>query len=137
MLVSPLVSLMGKEPSIISLSPLSFLFSAIRSAGMGSPSSSPPIGSSNISGCSPKGPSNSQPPKKREGWLFEVVGVFGGNFHKLSLFLQSMKEVFLLCFSFFQALKLIAELKSQTELKLTAGMKSHLQNEKESKLSYN
>ena len=39
-LASPLVSLMGKSPSIISLSPLSFLFSAIRSTRMGSPSSS-------------------------------------------------------------------------------------------------
>ena len=49
-LVSPLVSLMGKAHSILSLSPLSFLFSAIRSVGMGSPSSSPHVGSSNISG---------------------------------------------------------------------------------------
>lgn len=45
-LASPLVSLMGKEPSIIHLSPLSFLFSTIRLVGMGSPSSFPPIGSS-------------------------------------------------------------------------------------------
>ena len=36
MLASPLVSLMGKAPSILSLSPLLFLFSAIRSVGTGS-----------------------------------------------------------------------------------------------------
>ena len=57
-----------------------------RLVGMGSPSS-PPIGSSKISGCSPKGLSNSHPSKKREGWLFEVVEVFGRNFPKLFLFL--------------------------------------------------
>ncbi|MCY6524992.1 hypothetical protein, partial [Actinobacillus pleuropneumoniae] len=61
--------------------------SAIRSIGMGSPSFPPLVDSSKISHCSPKGSSNSQPPKKREGWRFEVVGIFGRNFPKLSLFL--------------------------------------------------
>ena len=128
----------GKEPSILSLSPMSFLSSAIRSVGMGSPSSSPPVDSSKISGCSPTGSSNTQLLKKREGWVFEVVGVFGRNIPKLSLFLQGTKEVFFLSFMFFfQALRLTAELKSQTEWKLIAWMKSHLQNGKERKLSYN
>ena len=68
---------MGKEPSTLSLFPLSFRFSAIVSVGMGSSSSSSPIGSSNMSGFSPKGSSSSQPPKKREGWLLDAVGVFG------------------------------------------------------------
>lgn len=86
-LESPFVSQMGNTPSILSLSHLSFLFSAIRSVGMGSPYSSSPIGSSKISGYSSKGSSNSQPPKKKEGWILEVVGVFGRNFPKLSLFL--------------------------------------------------
>lgn len=99
----PLVSIMGKEHLVLSLSPLSFLFLAIRSVRMGSPSSSPTIDSSNIYGFSPKGSSNSQPSKKREGWLFEVVGVFGRKFPKLSLFLGGMKEVFLFCFVFFQS----------------------------------
>jgi len=39
----------------------------IGSIGMGSSSSSSPIGSSNMSGFLPKGYSNSQSPKKREG----------------------------------------------------------------------
>ena len=87
---------------------------------MGSSSySSSPVGSSNISGFSHKGSSNSQPLEKREGWLFEAVGVFGKNFPKLSLFLQGMKKMFLFCSEFFQTLKVIAELKFQTELKLT------------------
>ena len=46
----PLVSLMGKTPSTLSLFPMSFLFLAIGSVGMGSP---------NMFGCSPKGSSSS------------------------------------------------------------------------------
>jgi len=84
---SPLVSLMRKSSSILSLCPLPFLFSTIRLVGMGSSSFSSPIGSSKSSDYSPNGSSNSQPLKKREGWLFELVGVFGRNFLKLSLFL--------------------------------------------------
>jgi len=80
---------------------MSLLFPAIRLVGMGSPSSSLPIDSSKISGCLPKGSSNAQLPKKREGWMFEVVGVFGRNIPKLSLFLRGMKEVFLVSFMFF------------------------------------
>jgi len=76
--------------------PLSFLFSAIGSVGMGSSSSSSLVGSSNIYGFSPKGSFSSQPLKKREGGLFEVVGVFGKNFPKLSLFLEYMKKMFFL-----------------------------------------
>jgi len=68
---------MGKAPSTLSLFPLSFRFSDIGSVGMGSSSSSSLVGSSNLSGFSPKGSSNSQPPKKREGLLLDVVGVFG------------------------------------------------------------
>lgn len=91
---------MGKAPSNLYLFPLSFLFSAIGLVGMDSPSSSSPVGSSNMSGCSSKGSSSSQPLKNREGWLFEVVGVFGKNFPKLSLFLRGMeKEKF--CFVLF------------------------------------
>ena len=86
-LVSPLVSLMVKAPSTLSLFPLSFLFSTIGSVGMGSSSYSSPVSSSNMLGFSPKGSSNSQPPKKREGWILDVVGLFGKNFPKLSLFL--------------------------------------------------
>lgn len=86
-LVSPLVFLMGKAPSTLSLFLLSFLFSATGSVAMGSCSSSSLIGSSNMSGFSPNGSSSSQPPKKREGWVFYAVGVFCENFPKLSLFL--------------------------------------------------
>lgn len=84
-LACPLVSVMGKSTSTLSLSPLSFLFSSIVLVGM--ISSSSPIGSSKLFGCSPKGSSSSQPLKNREGWLFEVVGEFGRKFPKLSLFL--------------------------------------------------
>ena len=73
-LVSPFISMIGKAPSIIFVSALSFLFSTIRLVGIGFPYSSPPIGSLNIFGCSLKGSSKSRPPKKREGWRFEVVG---------------------------------------------------------------
>lgn len=90
-LVSSLVSLMGKALSILSLFPLSSWFSAIGLVGMGSSSCPSPIGSSNMSGFSPKGSSNSLSPRKREGWLLDVVGVFGKNFPELSLFLQGMK----------------------------------------------
>lgn len=83
-LVSPLVSRMGKVPSTLSPFPLEFLFSAIVSEWMFSSSSSS-IGSSNILGCSPKGSSGSLPPKKREGWLCDVVGMLGKNFPELSL----------------------------------------------------
>ena len=55
-----------------------------------------------IFGCSPKGSSNSQPPKKREHWLFEVVRAFGRNFPMLSIFLWGMKGMFLFCFSSFK-----------------------------------
>ena len=80
--------MMGKAPSTLSLFPLSFIFSAIGSVGMGSSSSSSsPVGSSNILGYSPKGSSNSQPPKKKEGRLLYVVGVFEIFFPKLSLLL--------------------------------------------------
>jgi len=85
---------MGKAPSTLSLFPLSFLFSAIGSVGMSSPSSSYPVGSSNMSSFSPKGSSSSQPPKKREGWFLEAVGVFAKNFPNLSLFLQGMERIF-------------------------------------------
>jgi len=81
---------MGKVPSILSLFPIAFLFSAIGSRGMFYCFASP-IGSSNISGCSPKGSSGTLPPKKREGWLCDVVGVLGKNFPELSLFLRGMK----------------------------------------------
>ena len=111
-LVSQLVSLMGKEPSTLSLFPLSFLFSAIGSVRMGSSSSSSLVSFSNILGCSPKGSSNSQPAKKREGWMFEAVGVFGKNFPKLSLFLRGMEgNSFGLVLYYFLNLKVLAELK--------------------------
>ena len=101
-LVSPLVSIMGKAPSILSLFPLSFWFSTIGSVGMGSSSSSSLVGSSNMLGFSPKGSSSSQPPKKREVWLLDEVGVFGKNFPKLSIFLRGMKgNVFGLVFESF------------------------------------
>ena len=101
-LVSQLVSLMGKAHSTFFLFPFSFMFSAIDSIGMGSSSSSSsPVGSSNIYGYSPKGSSSSQPSKKMESWLFEGVGVFEKSFSKLSLFLQGMKKMFLFCFVFF------------------------------------
>ena len=84
---------------------------------VGSSSSSPPVGSSNIFGCSPKG--SSQPLKKREGWLFEAMWVSDKNFPKLSLFLWHERSVFVLFCVFSQALIIIAELKFQTEWKLT------------------
>lgn len=64
--VFPLVSQIGKAPSILSPFPLTFLFLAMVSGGMVSCSYSV-IGSSYISGGSPIGSSGSLPPKKREG----------------------------------------------------------------------
>ena len=64
--VSPLVSQMGKEPSILSPFPLPFMFSSMVSGGTFSCSSFV-IGSLYISGGSPIGSSGSLPPKKREG----------------------------------------------------------------------
>jgi len=82
------------------------MFSTIGLIGMGSSSS--PVGFSNMSGCSPKGSSTSHPLKKREGWLLDVVGVFGKNFPKLSLFLRGMKgNVFGLVLRFFKIWKVI------------------------------
>ena len=90
-LLPPLVSLMGKALSILSLSPLSSWFSSTGSVGMGSSSYSYPIGSSDMSCYSPKGSSNSQSPKKREDWLLDVVGVFGKKIPDVSLILRGMK----------------------------------------------
>ena len=78
-------------------------------------SSSSTIGSSYISGCSPVVSSASVPPKKREGWLYDVVGVLGRNYHELSLFLRGMKgNLFLGGFFFFifvpEKLKLIEQI---------------------------
>lgn len=66
-----------------------------------------------MSGYSPKGSSSSQPPKKREGWLLDAVGVFGKNFPRLSLFLRGMKgNVFgLVLYFFFLNQKVLAEMK--------------------------
>ena len=82
---------MGKAPSTLSLLPLSFWFSTTGLVGMGSSSSSSHVGSSNMSHFSPEISSNSHPPKKREGWLLDVVEVFGKKFPKLSLFLRDVK----------------------------------------------
>ena len=62
-------------------------------------SSSFPIGSSNISSCLLDGSSSSHPPKKREGCLFDGVGVFGKKIPELSLLLRGMKEI---CFFSFR-----------------------------------
>lgn len=80
----PLISLMGKSPLTLSLSPFSFLFLVI--VAVGGMISSSPIGSSKIY-FSPKWSSSLQPQKKGEGCLFEMVGVFGIKFPKFSLFL--------------------------------------------------
>jgi len=63
---SPLVSQMGKVPSVLPPFPLPFLFSTMVSGGMFSCSSFV-IGSSYIYGDSPIGSSGSLPPKEREG----------------------------------------------------------------------
>lgn len=98
-LVSPLVSLMGKTLTTLPLSPFPFRCSTIGSVGMNSSSSYFPIGSSNMSGFSPKGSSNSLLVKKKEFWLVDVVGVFDKNFLEFSLILWCMKGIF---FGFFE-----------------------------------
>jgi len=64
-------------------------------------SSSSPIGSSNIFGCSPNGSSSSKPLKKREGLLFHGVGAFGKEIPKPSLLLRGMKEIYFFFFRVF------------------------------------
>lgn len=103
-LVSPLVSRMGKVAYIISPFSLAFLFSAIGCKGMVS-SSSYRIGFSNIYACSPKVSSWSQLPKKRKCWLCEAVGVLGKkNSWVIPIPTRHERKYFWLVFCFFPTL---------------------------------